>query len=63
VNRLDGFRAMTNYAVFQVGGGDLFFCDRLDGRQIETDTPEMRLLLRDFDAQQAGRAAHVARAR
>ena len=47
-------------AVLQPGGGDVLLRDRFDGRQIEGDALEMRMSLRDFDAEQAGRAADVA---
>ena len=47
-------------AVLQAGGGDVFFRDGFDGRQIEADALEMRMFLRDFNAQQAGRATDVA---
>ena len=47
-------------AVAQAGGGDVLLRDRLDRRQIEADAFEMRMSLRHFDAEQAGRAADVA---
>ena len=47
-------------AIAQSGGGDVFSRDGFDRRQIEADALEMRMFLRDFNAQQASRAADVA---
>ena len=44
----------------QPGGGDVLLRDGLDRRQIEADALDVRMPLRDFDAEQAGRAADIA---
>ena len=46
--------------LLQPGGGDVFLRDGFDRRQIEAGAFEVRVFLRDFNAQQAGRAADVA---
>ncbi len=48
-------------AVAQPGGRDVLSRDRFYGRQIEGNALKMRMLLGDFDAKQAGRAADVAK--
>jgi len=57
LEEVTGRRAHTS---FQPGGGNVFLRDRFDNWQIEADTGEMRVSLRDLNAEQAGRAADIA---
>ena len=47
--------------MFQPSGSDIFLRNRFDHRQIEADALQMGMALRDFDAEQTGRAADVAK--
>src|SRR5262249_44485718 len=45
--------------VAETGGGNVFLRDGLDGRKVERDTAQMRILSCGFDGEQTGGATNV----